>query len=100
VLHLKHPFLTARKPALRLIPIDASFEASTFSALARNPALTLRFGTVDPQPPESIKRIHVGIEDVKLDRLLEMGAERGLTIEALIQEAIAEFLDERRGAGR
>jgi hypothetical protein len=52
---------------------------------------------VDAEQPEAIKRVYVPVEDTKLERLLEMSAARGLTIEELIQGAairqIAKAID-------
>jgi hypothetical protein len=47
--------------------------------------------------PVATQRIYVPIEDAKLARLIELSVERNLTVESLIQEAVSEFLDERRG---
>jgi predicted DNA-binding protein len=48
------------------------------------------------EKPE-FKRIYVPLGDAKLERLLAMSSATNRTIEQLIQEAIAKFLEERRG---
>jgi len=49
-----------------------------------------------PEQPK-LKRILIPLEDAKIARLLEASAATGKTIEQLIQEAVEQFIDQRRG---
>jgi hypothetical protein len=51
---------------------------------------------VNAEQSKPMKRVYVPIEDAKLDRLLEASEATGLTVEQLIQRAVAEFLEKRR----
>jgi len=42
------------------------------------------------------ERIFVGIDDYRLEALLEASEATGRTVEQLIQEAVSKFLDEKR----
>ena len=53
-------------------------------------------GAMAPEQPK-LKRILIPLEDAKIARLLEASAATGKTIEQLIQEAVEQFIDQRRG---
>jgi hypothetical protein len=41
--------------------------------------------------------VYVPLDDAKLERLLEASEESGLTVKELVQAAVSEFLEEKRG---
>jgi len=47
-----------------------------------------------PMPTELV---YVPLEDAELERLLEASEATGLTIEEIVQAALSEFLQEKRG---
>ena len=49
----------------------------------------------DQKSPE-LKRVYVALDDYRLERLLDLSAATGKTVEQLIQEAVALFLEKRR----
>jgi hypothetical protein len=51
---------------------------------------------MDPEHSEPTKRVYVPIEDAKLKRLLEESEATGLTVEALIQRSVTEYIERLR----